>query len=97
MHNLPLFSQCGLTVTYSVTWYSCPLFGDSRGQAIRRSPTTYPVTPASAFSWNLSGKSDWHVTGGAAFSHLVYTANFVDTFYPSNVTNRFGKDAVGWR
>jgi outer membrane immunogenic protein len=37
-----------------------------------------------------------YVTGGAAFSHLVYSANFVDTFYPSNVTNRFGKDAVGW-
>jgi len=36
-----------------------------------------------------------YVTGGAAFSHLVYTANFVDTYYPSNVTNRFGRDAVG--
>jgi outer membrane immunogenic protein len=76
-------------------------------------PTIYPVTSPSAFSWNLSGKSDWlvtvlgrfgldmgswypYVTGGAAISHLTYSANFVDTYYPSNMTNTFSKDAVGW-
>jgi outer membrane immunogenic protein len=76
-------------------------------------PTTYPVTPGSAFSWNLSAKSDslftalgrvgpdmrmWfpYVTTGVAVSHLTYSANFVDTFYPSNITNSFSKDAAGW-
>lgn len=37
-----------------------------------------------------------YVTGGAAISHLTYTANYVETFYPSNVTNSVSKDAVGW-
>jgi outer membrane immunogenic protein len=76
-------------------------------------PTPYPVTPASAFSWNLRAKSEglftvlgrigpdlgmWfpYVTTGVAATRLNYSANFVDTFYPSNVTNAFSKDAAAW-
>jgi outer membrane immunogenic protein len=37
-----------------------------------------------------------YLTGGAAVAHLKYSANFIDTFYPSNVTSSFSRDAVGW-
>jgi outer membrane immunogenic protein len=37
-----------------------------------------------------------YVTTGVAVSHLNYTANFVDTFYPSTTTDSFSKDAAGW-
>jgi outer membrane immunogenic protein len=37
-----------------------------------------------------------YVTGGAAVAGLKYSTNYVDTFYPSNVTSLFSNDAVGW-
>jgi outer membrane immunogenic protein len=37
-----------------------------------------------------------YITTGVAVSHLKYTANYIDTFYPSTSTNSFSKDAVGW-
>ncbi len=37
-----------------------------------------------------------YLTGGAAVAHLKYSANYVETFYPTNVTNSFSDDAVGW-
>jgi outer membrane immunogenic protein len=37
-----------------------------------------------------------YLTGGVAVAHQTYTANYVDTFYPSNITNTFSKDAAGW-
>jgi len=36
-----------------------------------------------------------YLTGGVAVSHLNYSANYVETFYPTNVTNAFSKDATG--
>jgi outer membrane immunogenic protein len=41
---------------------------------------------------------EWYpyITGGGAVAHLKYSANFIDTFYPTNVTNSFSKDAWGW-
>jgi outer membrane immunogenic protein len=37
-----------------------------------------------------------YVTAGGAFSHLKYSANYVENFYPTNVTDSFSKDAAGW-
>jgi outer membrane immunogenic protein len=37
-----------------------------------------------------------YVTTGAAFSQLRYSANYVENFYPTNITNSFSKDADGW-
>ncbi len=41
---------------------------------------------------------DWYpyITGGAATAHLKYSANFVDTFYPTNNTFNFNKEVWGW-
>ena len=36
-----------------------------------------------------------YVSAGAAHSHLTYTANYIDTFYPSVSNNSFSRDA-GW-
>jgi opacity protein-like surface antigen len=37
-----------------------------------------------------------YITGGAAVAHLKYSANYVETFYPTNATNSFSHDAIGW-
>jgi outer membrane immunogenic protein len=37
-----------------------------------------------------------YLTGGAAVAHLKYSANYVETFYPTNVTNSFSHDTFGW-
>src|SRR5262249_33652553 len=37
-----------------------------------------------------------YVTGGGAYSRLKYSANFLDTFYPTNNTFNFSSDAFGW-
>jgi outer membrane immunogenic protein len=37
-----------------------------------------------------------YVTAGAAVAHLKYSANFIDTFYPTNNTFNFSRNAVGW-
>lgn len=37
-----------------------------------------------------------YVTGGLAVAHLKYTANFVDTFYPTNNTFSFNEYKPGW-
>lgn len=37
-----------------------------------------------------------YITGGGAMAHLKYSANFVDTFYPTNNTFNFSRDAWGW-
>jgi outer membrane immunogenic protein len=37
-----------------------------------------------------------YVTTGFAFSRLNYSANYVDTFYPSTSNNAFSKNAGGW-
>jgi outer membrane immunogenic protein len=37
-----------------------------------------------------------YITGGAALAHLKYRANFIDTFYPTNNTFNFSRDALGW-
>jgi len=37
-----------------------------------------------------------YITSGFAVAHLKYSANFVDTFYPTNNTFNFSRDALGW-
>ena len=37
-----------------------------------------------------------YVSAGASATHLTYTANYVDTFYPSVSTSTFSRDAAGW-
>jgi outer membrane immunogenic protein len=37
-----------------------------------------------------------YITGGAALAHLKYSANFVDTFYPTNNTFNFSRNSLGW-
>jgi opacity protein-like surface antigen len=37
-----------------------------------------------------------YVSAGAAHSHLTYSANYIDTFYPSVSNNSFSRDAAGW-
>lgn len=37
-----------------------------------------------------------YVSAGAAYSHLTYSANYIDTFYPSVSNNSFSRDAGGW-
>jgi outer membrane immunogenic protein len=37
-----------------------------------------------------------YVTTGVAVSRLKYSANYVDTFYPSTSTNSFSRDAGAW-
>jgi outer membrane immunogenic protein len=36
-----------------------------------------------------------YLTGGLAIAHQTYSANFIDTFYPSNVTNSFSNVEPG--
>jgi outer membrane immunogenic protein len=37
-----------------------------------------------------------YITGGGAYARLKYSANFLDTFYPTNNTFSFSSDAFGW-
>jgi len=37
-----------------------------------------------------------YVSVGVAYSHLSYTATYIDTFYPSVSTSSFSKDAAGF-
>jgi opacity protein-like surface antigen len=37
-----------------------------------------------------------YVTAGAAVAHQSYSDNFIDTFYPTNVTSSFSRESVGW-
>jgi outer membrane immunogenic protein len=37
-----------------------------------------------------------YLTGGLAVTHEKYSANFLDTFYPSNATNTFSGTTAGW-
>ena len=37
-----------------------------------------------------------YVSAGASATHLSYTANYIDTFYPSVSNNSFSRDAAGW-
>jgi outer membrane immunogenic protein len=37
-----------------------------------------------------------YVSAGAAYSHLTYSATYIDTFYPSTSVNAFSKDAAGF-
>lgn len=37
-----------------------------------------------------------YVSAGASATHLTYTANYIDTFYPSVSNNSFSRDAAGW-
>jgi outer membrane immunogenic protein len=37
-----------------------------------------------------------YITSGFAMAHLKYSANFVDTFYPTNNTFNFSRDSWGW-
>jgi outer membrane immunogenic protein len=36
-----------------------------------------------------------YLTGGVAVARLTHTANYVETFYPTNVTTSFSKDVAG--
>src|SRR5262249_359016 len=68
-----------------------------------RSAFTWTLRGSTDFLATFTGRlgldmGSWYpyLTGGGAYSRLKYSANFVDTFYPTNNTFSFGNDAWGW-